>query len=81
MKEFPFPSTILESFFPIWKSAQINLSEVVRWKPFLKDGIAKEGIRPQNVLQHTHSFSLHASFMNGQNIFFPTSIYSLDISY
>jgi hypothetical protein len=58
MKNFPFPGTILEMFFQTWKSSQVDLSEVIRWKLHLNDGIAKVGMRPQNVLQHTYSFSL-----------------------
>lgn len=60
MEKFPFPGTVLETFFPIWLSAQKDLSKVIRWKPRLNDGIAKKGMRRQNVLQHTQSFSCFA---------------------
>ncbi len=43
-----------------WKSPQVKLPEVVRWKKYIdKD----EGTRPQNTLQHSHSIVLLGSIV------------------
>ena len=54
-----FENNFIGTFFQIWISSQVDLNKVKRWKPYYKDGIGKR-MRRQNVLQHTHSFSLFA---------------------
>jgi 5'-deoxynucleotidase YfbR-like HD superfamily hydrolase len=46
-------------FNEIWRLSQIILRKQIRWKRFLK---VSPGIRKQNVLQHTMSFSLFMTY-------------------
>jgi len=59
MKSLNLEGSFISKFFPIWKSSQTDLLEVIRWKPYLEDKIGKN-MRKQSTLEHTHSFSLFA---------------------
>ena len=57
--KFNISGSFIELYFPIWKSSQTYLKDVLRWKPYLSDGIGKN-MREQSVLEHEHSVTAGA---------------------